>query len=359
MKHVDSYEKGHCIGCGLCKVVCPVKCISIIYNDNKEYQPVIDETKCISCGMCVKYCVHSAENLIKENNLYDCSDKAELIGISDCDIWHAKVSDESKLIKSTSGGIATEIIGQMLSRGLIDSVIHAINVPSKIGEEHYKVIISKRVTELEQGRGTVYGPLRYDAPLSEVIKNNEKILVVGTPCIIRAIKKIFSELNDYKRKTLYTCSLICSHSVSGMFTDALANYYRIEEGSTFTVNLRKKTFEMKSPEHFFTSFISNKVIEEDRYLGPFTRLWRRYSFAMGCCIDCRDFWGREADFSVKDAWGAPGKNERAEVDKAVACDAGEQDDGRSSRPHNAGGTPCCRSRCGKAGRPRVAPGVRR
>lgn len=45
------YEIGEgCVGCGACKVICPVHCIS------KGQPYVIQINKCIGCGKCVSRC---------------------------------------------------------------------------------------------------------------------------------------------------------------------------------------------------------------------------------------------------------------------------------------------------------------
>lgn len=309
MKCVETYDYDNCIGCGICGAVCPTDCISFEYNDSKVYEPLIDEDKCTNCGLCNIYCIHSNENILSENLLYDKCSEPEKIGLLGSEIWHALVENRDSLLKSASGGIATEIAKEMLKGGIIDKVIHAENILSKYGDEHYKVVISKSIDELESRRGTVYGPLNFYEVLKTFRGKSEKILVIGTGCVISGVKKLFSD-KRYCGNTLYTCALICSHNVSGEFTDAFADNYGVDRNDDFRMNFRAKKEEMKDSSHFYTHYEGKKEIYEDRFLSPFTKLWRSYSFAMKCCIECRDFWGREADFAVKDAWGDPGKDEQ-------------------------------------------------
>jgi NADP-reducing hydrogenase subunit HndC len=51
-----------CIGCGLCKKVCPVNCI---HGEPKELH-TIDQDECIKCGVCVDKCPPKIKAIIKE-----------------------------------------------------------------------------------------------------------------------------------------------------------------------------------------------------------------------------------------------------------------------------------------------------
>ena len=54
-----------CIGCGVCQVVCPVRCIEMKEDCNGFQQVVISPDKCIHCLKCERYC--PVLSLEKEN----------------------------------------------------------------------------------------------------------------------------------------------------------------------------------------------------------------------------------------------------------------------------------------------------
>lgn len=82
----ESDEKDQaCIACGICVKACPVDCISVARNKDKE-APIkvaewsIDLTKCMFCGLCTEVCPtnalkmsHDYENAeySKDNLIYD------------------------------------------------------------------------------------------------------------------------------------------------------------------------------------------------------------------------------------------------------------------------------------------------
>ena len=69
----DSHRGLHslkgCIGCGVCKKVCPANAISIKKTDNKVSSYEVDLNKCIFCGQCQFYCPVKAIKLTKKFDL--------------------------------------------------------------------------------------------------------------------------------------------------------------------------------------------------------------------------------------------------------------------------------------------------
>jgi len=61
-------ELNGCIGCGICKRVCPSGAINIKRTEDKIFYK-IDLKKCIFCGNCMYYCPKGAVKMTKEYEL--------------------------------------------------------------------------------------------------------------------------------------------------------------------------------------------------------------------------------------------------------------------------------------------------
>ena len=67
-----------CVGCGICKKVCPSNAIDYVKDKNgKVVSYTFDLNKCIFCGNCMYYCPHHAIKLMQDFEL-GTADKNEL-----------------------------------------------------------------------------------------------------------------------------------------------------------------------------------------------------------------------------------------------------------------------------------------
>ena len=67
-----------CVGCGVCKKVCPSNAISYLKDENgKVISYTFDLNKCIFCGNCMYYCPHHFISMSQDFEL-GVADKKEL-----------------------------------------------------------------------------------------------------------------------------------------------------------------------------------------------------------------------------------------------------------------------------------------
>jgi len=84
----------------------------------------------------------------------------------------------------------------------------------------------------------------------------------------------------------------------------LAEQEGVRRGEPFIANLRDKLGGIRDANNFNNYFrLSDREIRRNRFQTAFTDMWRNYFFAQESCLYCPDFFGSDADLSVKDAWG--------------------------------------------------------
>jgi len=295
-----------CIGCAICETVCPHDAITMKKNSYIEIEPKINYDKCTKCTICVQYCplernkAESRAELISQDNPHH-------FGLQNSEFLLAWNSHNDERINSASGGAVSAIIEKMFQDNMIDAVIHAEAIPSFINELNFKSTISYSIEEAKNRKGSFYQSLDYTEVLHR-LKNgsSNRYLLIAVPCIISGIKKLVTKHKDYKHIELYTIALACSHNVNPQFTSFMAESANIKHNQSFVANMRAKDISEVDANNFHTRFLtpSGKILfSQNRFGSLFTNTWRNYLFAKSACLKCTDFWGYEADLSVKDAWG--------------------------------------------------------
>lgn len=216
------------------------------------------------------------------------------------DFFIAYDLDESRRIRSASGGVTSALLGEILSSGAVDGVVASLPIRETKGKPHFQVKIFRSVDDLDQGRSSHYHPLNYEMVLKEMRESDESFAFVGVPCMLRGLKRLPAEL---QKKVKYRVGLVCSHNVSGAFSDCLAGQEGVPAGGPYQINLRDKVG-IPDANNFNNLFdLNGRTIRKNRFITAFTDMWRNYFFAQECCLYCPDFFGVDADVSIKDAWG--------------------------------------------------------
>ena len=289
-----------CFGCGICAATCPEHAIAMHWGQYLTWVPQIDEAKCTDCGLCSKICPNTPERI--SEYAVAAAKAGERFGLPETARYFiAYDSNPENRIRSASGGALTAILMHLLKNGKIDGVIASVPVSAPIDKPHYKLRVIRSIEELDGARSSHYHPLSYDKVLREVEGSSGRYALVGVPCVIRGIKQLPKK---FQSKVRYTFSLVCSHNVTGQFLDCLAKQEGVLEEEAYTANLRDKFGGIPDANTFNNYFrLSNKEIRRNRFQTAFTDMWRNYFFAQECCLYCPDYYGADADLSVKDAWG--------------------------------------------------------
>lgn len=299
MTITETVNNNLCIGCGLCAVACPASVISMVWQERLVWQPIVDEAGCTHCGLCLKVCPHSAQCIVE----YAAAAQAKGVrfGLAPAAKYFiAYDNDATKRIRSASGGVTSALLEHLLVSAAVDGVLGSLPLAAKAGEPHFEMRIFRTVEELDQGRSSHYHPLNYDKVLNELKKSSGSFAVVGVPCVLRGITRLPAAV---QKKIRYKISLACGKNVTGAFTDCLASKEGVDTTAPYRLKFRDKVG-ISDANNFNNLFeLPNRIIRKSRFATAFTEMWRNYFFSQECCLYCADFYGVDADISIKDAWG--------------------------------------------------------
>ncbi|MFW9771295.1 MAG: coenzyme F420 hydrogenase/dehydrogenase beta subunit N-terminal domain-containing protein, partial [Candidatus Thorarchaeota archaeon] len=172
-----------CCGCGLCVSVCPVNAIDYVEDNFK-----LNKDLCIKCGLCYSACPRSffPKPLEKLPDNDDTNVKFIESFHYFRDIFTAQTTDKRIREVAQDGGIVTTLLKTAFREGLVDGSFAVTT-----GELPLKPlpILIESEEELLKTAGTKYT----NVPLLKIFrdaKDRGKIAVVGTPCIMKALRKL-------------------------------------------------------------------------------------------------------------------------------------------------------------------------
>lgn len=273
----------NCAGCGACLDVCPKKAIQI-HDNIKSFNAIIDKNKCIDCNACHTVC---------QANGY--SDFCTPVS------WFQGWSEDSKSrLLSSSGGLGFEIEKAFLSTG------HVWSCKYFDGSFCFKEVSS--VQDLESFRGSKYvksNPIG----IYKIIKsqlNDSKVLFLGLPCQVAALKKYVGE---HLLKKLYTVDLICH----GTPSFKLLNKFLIQE-DTLSYDIGEISFREKNRYGIRSNNESylNKSVTDNYTLAFLMGL----SYTENCYNCSYAKMERVADVTLGDSWGT--ELSQKEIDRGIS-----------------------------------------
>lgn len=266
-------EKNMCTGCMSCIDACPKGTIKL-KDSLVAYNAYIDEEKCVNCNICVKLC--QVNTRVAKKKTID---------------WHQGWSSNSKIrLKSSSGGAGTSLATGFVKQGGV--VCSCSFVDGKFGFEFVS-------SEEEIGRftGSKYvksNPSGIYKRLKDFLKNGKKVLFIGLPCQVAAVKNYVGlSLLD----SLYTVDLICHGSPSPKLLSYFFEEYDVSLSNIKDISFRKKTI--------FKLYNDYKKVVPDTVQDSYTYAFLSSLIYTENCYSCQYACGeRVADVTIGDAWGS-------------------------------------------------------
>ncbi len=215
----------------------------------------------------------------------------------DVAVYGGYLKDEGKLLQSASGGAATALSEQILADG---GFVAGVTFSDDFYSAEY--ILTDDINSLGKLKGSKYVEVNTDnifSEVSELLKQDKRILFFGLPCIVAALYKYLGERPD----NLITCELVCYGCVDKEIHRQYIDYLEKKFSSKITYFSTKHKEGKWSPTYLYAEFENGKIFKKPFY-------GTEYGFAFASygrknCYQCK-FKGdnRTADLMIGDFWGA-------------------------------------------------------
>ena len=285
---IDKLKHEECCGCSVCHDVCPVGAIEMKRDNEWFLYPSIDPDICIKCDLCEKNCPALHHDTVSRSER------------DNPPTYAANHKSYEVRFGSTSGGVFSALATQILREG--GYVGGAVATP-----EGVKHILSNDPEDLPKLRRSKYTPSDaqgFYKRVKELLKAGEKVLAVGTPCMIAGLRLFLRK--DYDN--LVTADFVCNNLLSPrLFNLALDYEARMEGSPVIYTHTKDKEISWDGLTTRY-DFKNGRTIYRNGRGGKndniFNQLYHSHIGGRPSCEACL-FKGfpRYADISMGDYWG--------------------------------------------------------
>lgn len=213
-----------------------------------------------------------------------------------------RILDSASVVKSSSGGLTTYVLQQLLQRGLVDGVIHVRDsTPGAPTLVEYAV--SRGSDALLEGAKSRYHPIEMSGVIDRIRGDGKRYAFVGVPCFVKAARLLCKADPAIGEQLPYFIGLVCGHLKSGAFARNFAWQMGIEPAA-----LGRFDFRVKDPARPANAYAVAAVRagSEIRATAPTRDLfgsdWGHMLFRPKACDFCDDIGAELADVCFGDAW---------------------------------------------------------
>lgn len=304
LKHLV-VDQDLCIGCGICAVV--DSSIRMKHNEYGFLVPQIQSLEEQKNKDLLRVCPFNPypENEVRTENelarefLKDAPQIHEKIG----QYYNTYVGYSHKFrLTSSSGGIATYILSELLAKG---HITHVVSVKaSNEGDSHYEYAISSTQEELLESSKTKYYPVTLSDALSKVKHLDGKVAVVGVGCFVKAVRLLQHYDSFWKDKIYFIVGIICGGIKSSFFADYLASKATVDCKTYKEPQFRIKDYDSTASDYSY-GCIDKDGNEKRIKMRSVGDMWGTGLFKNNACDFCDDVTTELADISLGDAWLDP------------------------------------------------------
>jgi coenzyme F420-reducing hydrogenase beta subunit len=294
---------GYCIGCGACKVVNPE--LEIKHNDYGMPTVINPE---IATGIEDKVCPFFSkvdEDIIASDKFSHIDEMSfdDRIGYH-LEAYAGYVKDLDYRMSSSSGGLTSWFLAELMKRSLVDAVIHVGKSDDQNGMFGYT--ISKSIDDVNTNKKSRYYPGSIDQVMLS-IKNDvsiNKVAFVGVPCLVKSVRLLCTEDHLLADKITYFVGIFCGQMKSKAFAESLGWQLGIHPDNLETIDFRVKGKTGHAGRYYIKANSDDREVSR-RNSALFGTDWGLGFFKPKACDWCDDVAGEVCDIMLGDAWIEP------------------------------------------------------
>jgi coenzyme F420-reducing hydrogenase beta subunit len=300
----DTVARGICIGCGACSVATR-GAIPLTLSRRGLYSASLEGVEEADVRRGSRVCPFS-DDALNEDDLGTPTAAGNALP-ADARLGHhsrifvGRHRSDDFLLGSSSGGLTTWLLDQLLTQGLVDAVIHVGRASDQ--DDLFQYTISSDRESLTARRKSQYYPTTLRDVLETARLSGQRHALVGVPCFIKAARLLCREDPTLEAAIPFFVGLVCGHMKTRFFAESLAWQMGIAPTELAAVDFRIKNPARKSSDYDFGA----KRRGGQEYVQRRTQTliggnWGHGAFQPEACNFCDDVFAETADVVFGDAW---------------------------------------------------------
>jgi coenzyme F420-reducing hydrogenase beta subunit len=216
-------------------------------------------------------------------------------------VYAGFVNNTEERLESSSGGLTSYLIGALFDKKLITGAIVVKATEKTQGRLDYVLVRNK--TELRESKKSKYHMVSHDRVVQEILRDDqpERLIYVGIPCGVKAIKLLAAKNSMLKSKIKYTAAIFCGHQKSHAFSEYVAWQMGVSPSEFHDIDYRVKEEASDASKYFYQirglMGLAKKRVDRLKWMD-----WGLGLFKPKACEFCDDVAGETADIIFGDAW---------------------------------------------------------
>jgi len=215
--------------------------------------------------------------------------------------YAGRVNSSDYLKGSSSGGLTSWTVSQMLETGLADAVISVgTTAPSDPELFGYG---TQDASQYPKSRKSMYYATSMAEVLETVRSHDLQFVLIGVPCFIRAARALALLDNVFEKRLAFFVALVCGHYKTQAFAESLAWQVGVDPEQLAEVDFRLKAEGRSASDYSFGARAKGDSHWRERPTRTLVGAnWGHNTFQPEACNFCDDVVGETADVSFGDAW---------------------------------------------------------